>query len=136
MGPPGGARNPVDPRFISLFNVFEIQFPSNDNLRTIYQVRAPGEWGACAGRGGRGGRGNHTAQHALDHDVRTSGCPASGDGMKHAQACTPLPLLLTPPPPAPCPALQAILSRHLAKLPSDEIRDQLGDRLTDVTLEL
>lgn len=39
MGPPGGARNPVDPRFISLFNVFEIQFPSTDNLRTIYQVR-------------------------------------------------------------------------------------------------
>lgn len=38
MGPPGGARNPVDPRFISLFNVFEIQFPSNENLRTIYQV--------------------------------------------------------------------------------------------------
>lgn len=38
MGPPGGARNPVDPRFISLFNVFEIQFPSTDNLRTIYQA--------------------------------------------------------------------------------------------------
>lgn len=38
MGPPGGARNPVDPRFVSLFNVFEIQFPSNENLRTIYQV--------------------------------------------------------------------------------------------------
>jgi dynein heavy chain len=38
MGPPGGARNPVDPRFISMFNVFEIQFPSTDNLRTIYQV--------------------------------------------------------------------------------------------------
>ncbi|GLI59150.1 hypothetical protein VaNZ11_000978 [Volvox africanus] len=67
MGPPGGARNPVDPRFVSLFNVFEIQFPSNENLRTIYQ---------------------------------------------------------------------AILTRHLAKLPSDEIRDQLGERLTDVTLEL
>nr|Q9SMH3.1 RecName: Full=Dynein-1-alpha heavy chain, flagellar inner arm I1 complex; AltName: Full=1-alpha DHC; AltName: Full=Dynein-1, subspecies f [Chlamydomonas reinhardtii]CAB56598.1 1-alpha dynein heavy chain [Chlamydomonas reinhardtii] len=67
MGPPGGARNPVDPRFISLFSVFEIQFPSNENLRTIYQ---------------------------------------------------------------------AILSRHLAKLPTDEIRDQLGERLTDVTLEL
>ncbi|KXZ49756.1 DHC2 protein [Gonium pectorale] len=67
MGPPGGARNPVDPRFVSLFSVFEIQFPSNENLRTIYQ---------------------------------------------------------------------AILSRHLAKLPSDEIRDQLGERLTDVTLEL
>ncbi|PNH08033.1 Dynein-1-alpha heavy chain, flagellar inner arm I1 complex [Tetrabaena socialis] len=67
MGPPGGARNPVDPRFISLFNVFEIQFPSNENLRTIYQ---------------------------------------------------------------------AILSRHLVKLPADEIRDQLGERLTDMTLEL
>jgi hypothetical protein len=38
MGPPGGARNPVDPRFISLFNLFEIQFPSTDNLRTIYQA--------------------------------------------------------------------------------------------------
>jgi dynein heavy chain len=36
MGPPGGARNPVDPRFISLFNTFEIQFPTEDNLRTIY----------------------------------------------------------------------------------------------------
>ncbi len=48
MGPPGGARNPVDPRFISLFNVFEIQFPSTDNLRTIYQVRM----GPCVGRGG------------------------------------------------------------------------------------
>eukprot|EP00892_Ulva_mutabilis_P000668 jgi/Ulvmu1/10601/UM065_0057.1 len=36
MGPPGGARNPVDPRFISLFNVFEIQFPSTDNLHTIF----------------------------------------------------------------------------------------------------
>jgi dynein heavy chain len=36
----------------------------------------------------------------------------------------------------PCGLLQAILSRHLAKLPSEEIRDQLGERLTDVTLEL
>ena len=26
----------MDPRFISLFNAFEIQFPSSDNLRTIY----------------------------------------------------------------------------------------------------
>lgn len=42
MGPPGGARNPVDPRFISLFNLFEVQFPSTENLRTIYQVRARG----------------------------------------------------------------------------------------------
>lgn len=38
MGPPGGARNNVDPRFISLFSVFEIQAPSNSNLRTIHQV--------------------------------------------------------------------------------------------------
>lgn len=37
MGPPGGARNAVDPRFISLFNVFEIQFPSKENLHTIFQ---------------------------------------------------------------------------------------------------
>lgn len=37
MGPPGGARNAVDPRFISLFNVFEIQFPSKENLRTIFE---------------------------------------------------------------------------------------------------
>uniref|UniRef100_A0A383W4S5 Dynein-1, subspecies f n=1 Tax=Tetradesmus obliquus TaxID=3088 RepID=A0A383W4S5_TETOB len=38
MGPPGGARNAVDPRFISLFSAFEVQPPSNDNLRTIYQA--------------------------------------------------------------------------------------------------
>lgn len=37
MGPPGGARNPVDPRFVSLFNVFEIQFPTTENLHTIFQ---------------------------------------------------------------------------------------------------
>jgi hypothetical protein len=42
MGPPGGARNTVDPRFISLFSVFEIQAPSNSNLRTIYQVGCSG----------------------------------------------------------------------------------------------
>ncbi|KAF5830619.1 hypothetical protein DUNSADRAFT_14266 [Dunaliella salina] len=38
MGPPGGARNPVDPRFMSLFNIFEVQFPSSENLSTIYQA--------------------------------------------------------------------------------------------------
>ena len=37
MGPPGGARNPVDPRYISLFNVFEIEFPSKDSLERIYE---------------------------------------------------------------------------------------------------
>lgn len=37
MGPPGGARNNVDPRFVSLFNVFEIQFPATENLHTIFQ---------------------------------------------------------------------------------------------------
>ena len=36
MGPPGGARNALDPRFVSLFDAFEVQFPSNHNLQTIY----------------------------------------------------------------------------------------------------
>lgn len=40
LGPPGGARNNLDPRFVSLFSVFEVQAPSNSNLRTIYQVGA------------------------------------------------------------------------------------------------
>jgi hypothetical protein len=43
MGPPGGARNAVDPRFISLFSAFEVQPPTNDNLRTIYQVGVGGK---------------------------------------------------------------------------------------------
>ena len=38
MGRPGGARNPVDPRFISLFNVYEIQFPANSALSHIYSA--------------------------------------------------------------------------------------------------
>ena len=38
MGPPGGARNPVDPRFVSLFSVFEVQFPSTENLSRIYEA--------------------------------------------------------------------------------------------------
>lgn len=37
MGPPGGARNPVDPRFVSLCATFEVQFPAYDTLRTIFQ---------------------------------------------------------------------------------------------------
>eukprot|EP00741_Cyanophora_paradoxa_P015322 tig00000194_g14791.t1 len=38
MGPPGGARNPVDPRFISLYTVFCIAFPSTDSLQRIYSL--------------------------------------------------------------------------------------------------
>ncbi|CAM6123467.1 unnamed protein product [Calypogeia fissa] len=36
MGRPGGARNPVDPRFISRYSVIEIQFPANASLTHIY----------------------------------------------------------------------------------------------------
>ena len=38
MGPPGGARNPVDPRFMSLFSVFEIAPPSRASLVRIYDT--------------------------------------------------------------------------------------------------
>eukprot|EP00899_Mesostigma_viride_P018540 jgi/Mesvir1/26688/Mv20468-RA.1 len=37
MGPPGGARNSVDPRFLSLFSVFEIEFPAHSSLVHIYE---------------------------------------------------------------------------------------------------
>lgn len=33
---PGGGRNEVDPRFISLFSVFNITFPSEDSLLHIF----------------------------------------------------------------------------------------------------
>eukprot|EP00762_Andalucia_godoyi_P000034 ANDGO_02412.mRNA.1 Dynein-1-alpha heavy chain len=36
MAPPGGGRNSVDPRFISLFSSFNITFPSEDSLRMIF----------------------------------------------------------------------------------------------------
>ncbi|XP_071945421.1 dynein axonemal heavy chain 10-like [Antedon mediterranea] len=36
MGKAGGGRNEVDPRFISLFSVFNITFPSDDSLKNIY----------------------------------------------------------------------------------------------------
>jgi dynein heavy chain, axonemal len=36
MGPPGGGRNPVDPRFVALFNVFNLTPPTDDVLRHIY----------------------------------------------------------------------------------------------------
>eukprot|EP01028_Stygiella_incarcerata_P003072 TRINITY_DN1583_c0_g3_i1.p1 TRINITY_DN1583_c0_g3~~TRINITY_DN1583_c0_g3_i1.p1 ORF type:complete len:4602 (-),score=1271.77 TRINITY_DN1583_c0_g3_i1:125-13930(-) len=34
--PPGTGRNPVDPRFVSLFSVFNITFPSDHSLRHIF----------------------------------------------------------------------------------------------------
>jgi dynein heavy chain len=34
--PPGGGYNSVDPRFLSLFNCVSIQFPKEENIRTIY----------------------------------------------------------------------------------------------------
>ena len=37
MGHPGGARNTVDARFASLFNIFEIEAPSEENLKAIYR---------------------------------------------------------------------------------------------------
>ncbi|XP_062874230.1 dynein axonemal heavy chain 10 [Trichomycterus rosablanca] len=36
MGKAGGGRNEVDPRFISLFSVFNIPFPDEESLRLIY----------------------------------------------------------------------------------------------------
>lgn len=36
MGKAGGGRNEVDPRFISLFNVFNVLFPSEESLHRIY----------------------------------------------------------------------------------------------------
>lgn len=36
MGKAGGGRNEVDPRFISLFGVFNIPFPEEESLHLIY----------------------------------------------------------------------------------------------------
>lgn len=36
MGKPGGGRNEVDPRFISLFNVYNVTFPSEESLFHIF----------------------------------------------------------------------------------------------------
>ncbi|EPY23032.1 hypothetical protein STCU_07926 [Strigomonas culicis] len=36
MAPPGGGRNALDPRFVSLFTVFNIIFPEDESIHTIY----------------------------------------------------------------------------------------------------
>jgi dynein heavy chain len=36
MGPPGGGRNNVDPRFVALFNVYNLTSPTEDVLLNIY----------------------------------------------------------------------------------------------------
>lgn len=36
MGKAGGGRNEVDPRFVSLFSVFNIPFPAVESLHLIY----------------------------------------------------------------------------------------------------
>lgn len=36
MGEPGGGRNEVDPRFISMFSVYNVTFPSSETLNYIY----------------------------------------------------------------------------------------------------
>lgn len=36
MGKPGGGRNDVDPRFISMFSVYNVTFPSSETLSYIY----------------------------------------------------------------------------------------------------
>ncbi len=38
MAPPGGGRNPVDPRVLAMYAVFSITFPSEQALSQIYQV--------------------------------------------------------------------------------------------------
>jgi dynein heavy chain len=42
MAPPGGGRNPVDPRFVALFSVFSICFPNEEALQLIYSSMLSG----------------------------------------------------------------------------------------------
>lgn len=50
MGKPGGGRNPVDPRFISLFSTYNITFPADASLKKIYSSILSGHLtvGHCA----------------------------------------------------------------------------------------
>ena len=36
MGPPGGGRNNVDPRFVALFSVFNLPDPTSEVLKHMY----------------------------------------------------------------------------------------------------
>lgn len=36
MGKPGGGRNEVDPRFISMFSVYCMEFPSDETIHHIF----------------------------------------------------------------------------------------------------
>lgn len=36
MGKAGGGRNDVDPRFLSMFSVYHMTFPSDDTVKHIY----------------------------------------------------------------------------------------------------
>jgi dynein heavy chain len=48
-GPPGGARNPMDPRFVSLFNIFNIPFPSDESLNRIFSTILDAHFAAFTG---------------------------------------------------------------------------------------
>ena len=37
MGKPGGGRNEVDPRFISMFSVCNVVFPADETLNYVYR---------------------------------------------------------------------------------------------------
>lgn len=116
MGPPGGVRNAVDPRFISLFSAFEIQAPTNANLRTIYQV-----WCVCslvlAVRAG--------CVHVLC-------CSAVTFTQQQLGGCGVEPHTSTSHTTTP----QAILGRHFAQLGREDVAQAFGESLTDATLQL
>ena len=37
MGKAGGGRHDVDPRFVSMFNVYHVTFPADETLHYIYK---------------------------------------------------------------------------------------------------